>query len=171
MRIVLAVAALILLAALGGCGSGDENETTPAAVLEGLGRADFVDRADRICVEGRKRLILAGNRYFGDLPAGRQPSDAAVTAFAQREAIPILTRQYSRLRRLRPPAADRRGIERILDLADLGIRQLRSDPALLKRGSGVPPGLQRARQRAFLYGLGACGQPIQRPAAGSSLPR
>jgi hypothetical protein len=169
MRIVLAVAALILLAALGGCGSGDQNETTPAAVLEGLGRADFVDRADRICVEGRKRLILTGNRAFGDLPPNQKPSTAAVTAFANREAIPILTHQYQQVRELQPPAQDRKRIERILDLADQGIEQLRSDPTLLNRGSGVPPALQRARQQAFLYGLGACGQPIQRPAGGGSL--
>jgi hypothetical protein len=168
MRILLALAALVLLAALGSCGSGG-NETTPAAVLRGLGRADFVDRADQICVEGRKRLILAGNRAFGGLAADQKPSDAAVTAFANSKAIPILGNQYQRLRRLHPPAPDRDRIERILDLADQGIAQLRADPTLLNRGSGVPPALQRARQQAFLYGLGACGQPIQRPAGGGSL--
>jgi hypothetical protein len=167
MRTLLAIAALIVLAALCGCG-GDENKTTPAAVLQGLGRAAFVDKADRICVQGRKRLILTGNRAFGDLAADKKPSDVAVTAFAKSQAIPILTRQYQQLRELRPPAQDSKRIERILDLADQGIEQLRSDPTLLNRGSGVPPALQRARQQAFLYGLGACGQPIQRPAGAAS---
>ncbi len=167
MRSLLACAAIGLLAIPLGCGGG-AGQTIPAAVLSGLDRAAFVDRADRICVQGRKRLILAGNSYFGELPAGRDPSDAAVTEFANREAIPILIHQYARLRRLRPPAADRRRIARILDLAELGIRQLRSDPTLLNRGSGIPPGLQRARQLAFVYGLGACGQPIQRSAGGGS---
>jgi hypothetical protein len=166
MRTLLAVAALIVLALLCGCGS-DQNETTPAAVLQGLGRADFVDRADQICVQGRKRLILTGNRAFGDLAPEEKPSDAAVTAFANTQAIPILTRQYQQLRELHPPAQDRKQIERILDLADQGIEQLRTDPTLLNRGSGVPPALQRAREQAFLYGLGACGQPIQRPAGGA----
>ncbi len=156
-----------LLAAAPGCGGG-QNETTPAAVLSGLDRGAFVNRADRICVQGRKRLILTGNRYFGDLPAGQDPSNAALKTFANREALPILTRQYQQLRGLRPPAGDQDEIDRILALAELGIRQLRSDPSLLNRGSGVPPGLQRARQLAFVYGLGACGQPIERPAAGSS---
>jgi hypothetical protein len=129
-------------------------------VLSGLERGAFVDRADRICVQGRKRLIVTGNRYFG---GNQKPSDAAVTLYAKREAIPILTRQYGRLRQLRPPAGDARRIDRILDLAERGIAQLRSDPTLLNRGSGVPPGLQRARRLAFLYGLGACGQPFGRP--------
>jgi hypothetical protein len=169
MRTFLAVAALTPLAALCGCGSGDENKTTPPAVLQGLGRADFVDRADRICVQGRKRLILTGNRAFGDLAADQKPSSAEVTAFANQQAIPILTQQYQRLRQLQPPAGDRERIERILDLADQGIEQLRADPTILNRGSGVPPALQRARQQAFVYGLGACGQPIQRPAGGGSL--
>jgi hypothetical protein len=168
MRTLPAAAALILLAALVGCG-GDENKTTPAAVLQGLGRADFVDRADQICVQGRKRLILTGNRAFGDLASDQKPSNAEVTAFANRQAIPILTQQYQRLRQLQPPARDREGIERILDLADQGIEQLRSDPTILNRGSGVPPALQRARQQAFVYGLGACGQQIQRPPGGTSL--
>lgn len=169
MRLRFGFLALALLVVLGGCGGRGAGETTPPAVLEGLDRAGFVDRADAICVQGRKRLILAGNRYFGSLPDGRKLSDPAVTQFADREAIPILTRQYARLRGLRPPAGDRRRIDRILDLADSGIAQLRADPTLLNRGSGVPPGLQRARQQAFLYGLGACGQPIERPALGSSL--
>ncbi len=169
MRPLLAAAALTLLAAIWGCGSGGGNKTTPAAVLQGLGRADFVDRADQICVQGRKRLILAGNRAFGSLAPDQKPSDAAVTDFAKEQAILILTQQYQRLRQLDPPASDRKRIERILDLADQGIEQLRSDPTLLNRGSGVPPALQRARQRAFVYGLGACGQPIQRSAGGGSL--
>ena len=148
---------------LAACGS-DESKTTPAAVLQGLGRAEFVGKADQICVQGRKRLIVTGNRVFGDLGPNENPSDAAVTAFAHSQAIPILTQQYQRLRELKPPANDRAQIERILDLADQGIEQLRSDPTILNRGSGVPPALQQARQLAFQYGLGACGQPIERPA-------
>ena len=170
MRVLLAAAATATLLCAG-CGGSDENETTPAAVLQGLGRADFVDRADQICVQGRKQLILSGNRAFGDLAADQKPSNAAVTAFANQHAIPILSRQYARLRELTPPARDREEIEHILDLADQGIDQLRADPTILNRGSGVPPALQRARQQAFLYGLGACGQPIQRPAGGGSLQR
>ncbi len=79
MRPFLACAAIGLLAVPLGCGGG-AGETTPAAVLSGLDRGAFVDRADRICAQGRKRLILAGNRYFGDLPVDRDPSDAAATA-------------------------------------------------------------------------------------------
>ena len=157
----MATASIALMAA---CGDDSENETTPPEVLSSLTRGDFVDRADRICVQGRKQLILTGNRYFGGLPGETKPSDAAVIKFANREAIPILRSQYGRLRELRPPPGDERKINRILDLADLGIRQLQSDPTLLNRASGVPPGLQRARHQAFLYGLGACGEPIQRPA-------
>ena len=151
------------------CGDDGESETTPPEVLSGLTRGAFVDSADRICVQGRKRLILTGNRYFGDLPSDAKPSDAAVTAFANREAIPILARQYGRLRELRPPPGDERQIGRILDQAELGISQLRADPTLLNRGSGIPPGLQQAQQGAFEYGLGACGRPIERPAAGNGL--
>ena len=155
--------------ALTACGDDGEAETTPSEVLSGLTRGAFVDRADRICVQGRKRLILTGNRYFGELPSGVKPSDAAVTVFANREAIPILERQYGRLRELRPPPGDEREINRILDQAELGISQLRADPTLLNRASGVPPGLQLARQGAFVYGLGACGQPIERPTRATTL--
>lgn len=128
-----------------------------------MGRGAFVDRADRICTEGRKQLILTGNRYFGQLPADQDPSEAAVTRYAHREAIPILRREYGRLRELRPPSGDEATIDAILDLAERGISQLRSDPTVLNRESGVPPALEQARARAFRYGLGACGQPIERP--------
>jgi hypothetical protein len=158
-----------LLVAFLGCGGSDQQSTTPPEVFGALARSAFVDRADRICTQGRKRLILTGNRYFGDLPAGRDPSEAAVTAYARREAIPILRHQYGRLRELRPPSGDAQEINRILDLAERGIGQLQSDPTLLNRGSGIPPALERARHRAFLYGLGACGQPIERPTRGSDL--
>ncbi len=154
-----------LLAALAGCGGGSANQGSDAdAVSNALVHSAFVDRADRICTEGRKRLILSGNRYFGELAPEQKPSVAAVTAFAHREAIPILRHQYSKLRGLTPPPGDGKTIARILDLADQGIGQLRADPTLLNRGSGIPPALEQARQRAFLYGLGACGAQIQRPA-------
>jgi hypothetical protein len=151
-----------LLTALAGCGGGGQS-STPSAVAGALVHSAFVDRADRICSEGRKRLILTGNRYFGDLAPEQQPSDAAVTAFAQRKAIPILRHQYAKLRGLTPPPGDGKAIGRILDLAEAGIRQLQADPTLLNRGSGIPPALQRARHRAYLYGLGACGQALQAP--------
>jgi hypothetical protein len=106
-------------------------------------------------------LILSGNRYFGGLGAEQKPSVAAITAFAQREAIPILRHQYAKLRGLTPPPGDGKTIGRILDLADQGIRQLQADPTLLNRGSGIPPALEQARHRAYLYGLGACGQALQ----------
>src|SRR4051794_6907369 len=113
MRTLLAAVAVASLTGLIGCASSDQNKTTPAAVLQGLGRAAFVDRADQICVQGRKRLILAGNRAFGGLATDQKPSDAAAGAFANEQAIPILTRQYRRLRGLQPPAEDRKRIERI----------------------------------------------------------
>jgi hypothetical protein len=171
MRPASAFVCAVVLTAAAGCGSAGESSTTPPAVLSALGRGAFVDRADRICTQGRKQLILTGNRYFGDLPAGRDPSDAAVTEYAHREAIPILRHEYGRLRELRPPQGDAATINRILDLAERGIGQLRSDPTLLNRGSGVPPALEQARDRAFRYGLGACGQPIERPNAPSALNR
>jgi hypothetical protein len=152
-----------------GCGDDGESDATPPEVLSGLARGAFVDSADRICVQGRKRLILTWNRYFGDLSRGAKPGDAAVTAFANREAIPILERQYGRLRGLRPPPGDERQIGRILEQAERGISQLRADPTLLNRGSGIPPGLEQAQQGAFEYGLGACGRPIERPAAGNAI--
>jgi hypothetical protein len=156
-----------LLAALAGCGGGGRSSSTPSAVAGALVHSAFVDRADRICSEGRKRLILTGNRYFGDLPAGRDPSDAALSAYARREAVPILRHQYAKLRRLTPPPGDEKAIGRILDLADSGIRQLQADPTLLRRGSGIPPALERARSRAYLYGLGACGQAIEARTGGN----
>jgi hypothetical protein len=156
-----------ILALLAGCG-GDEEETTPPEVLSGLARGAFVDQADRICVQGRKQLILTGNRYFGGLPSEVKPSDTAVTRFADREAIPILERQYGRLRRLEPPPGDESEIARILDQAERGIEQLRADPTLLNRGSGIPPGLEQARNGAFQYGLGACGQPIESTTGGTA---
>jgi hypothetical protein len=157
-----------LLAALAGCGGGSSagSGSDQAALSGALVHSAFVDRADRICTEGRKRLILTGNRYFGDLPPEQKPSVAAVTAFAHREAVPILRHQYTKLRGLTPPPGDRKTIGRILDLADQGILQLEAEPTLLNRGSGIPPALERARHRAYLYGLGACGAQIQRPAAG-----
>jgi hypothetical protein len=150
-----------LLAVLAGCGSGGQSGSDADAVSKALVHSAFVDRADRICTEGRKRLILTGNRYFGDLAAEQKPSDAAITAFAHREAIPILRHQYAKLRGLAPPPGDEGAIGRILDLAEAGIRQLEADPTLLNRGSGIPPALQSARRRAYLYGLGACGQAIE----------
>ena len=165
LLLLFGIAALAVTA----CGGGEDSDTTPAEVLSGLTRGDFVLRADRICTQGRKHLILAANRHFGGLPSETKPSDAAVTTFSNRDAIPILRRQYARLRELDPPPGDEQQIARILDQAELGISQLQEDPTILNRGSGIPPGLQQARQGAFEYGLGACGQPIERPSKANDL--
>jgi hypothetical protein len=147
-----------------GCGGGSSDESSNAnAVSAALVHAAYADKADRICVQGRKRLILTGNRYFGDLRPEQKPSDAAVTAYARQQAIPILTHQYAKLRALTPPPGDQKTIDRILAFAETGIGQLRNDPTLLNRGSGIPPALQQARHQAFLYGLGSCGQALQSP--------
>jgi hypothetical protein len=163
----LALAALIVLA---GCGSSSSDQGSDAAAVQAaLVHSAFADRADKICVEGRKQLILTGNREFGDLSANQDPSDAAVAAYAKQHAIPILRAQYGKLQRLKPPRGDEKTIARILDLADQGIAQLQADPAILAHGSGIPPALERARQRAFVYGLGACGAQIEPPNSGSGL--
>jgi hypothetical protein len=154
---------LALLLAGVGCGSASQNSTVPTAVSTALVHAAFVDRADRICTQGRKRLILTGNRYFGNLPPNKDPSTAAVGAYSRQQAVPILKHQYARLRMLNPPPGDSATIDRILNLAEQGIRQLEMDPTLLNRGNGIPPGLQRARLGAYRYGLGACGQQIEVP--------
>jgi hypothetical protein len=163
-----AVLALLPLLSGIGCGGASQSSTVPTSVSGALVHAAFVDRADRICTRGRARLILTGNRYFGDLPPGRDPSPAAVAAYAHRQAVPILKHQYGRLQLLKPPPGDSGTVHRSLDLADLGIRQLEKDPTLLTRGSAVPPGLERARLRAYRYGLGACGEQIEIPTNGGT---
>src|SRR5438270_4375471 len=131
MRCAICAGLALLALAGSGCGGASPNSTVPASVSDALVHAAFVDRADRICTRGRGRLILTGNRYFGALPSGRSPSDKAVTTYARRQAVPILQHQYGRLQLLKPPPGDYRTVHRILDLADLGIRQLQRDPTLL----------------------------------------
>ena len=162
-----AVLALVTMATLGGCGNSSSGEGSDANALQGaLVHSAFVDRADKICSQGRTQLILTGNKAFADLGPNENPSDAAVSQYADQHAIPILRTQYGKLRRLTPPPGDEKTIAKILDLADQGIAQLQADPSILVHGSGIPPALEKARQRAFLYGLGACGAQIQRPAGG-----
>jgi hypothetical protein len=161
---------LALLAIVAGCGTDSSGEGSDAnAVQAALVHSAFADRADKICVDGRKQLILTGNKAFGHLPSNQDPSDAALAAFAKQHAIPILRTQYGKLRQLKPPPGDEKTVARILDLADQGIAQLQADPTILARRSGIPPALERARQRAFVYGLGACGAQIERPTSGSGI--
>jgi hypothetical protein len=157
----------MLLAFAAGCGnSSSDQDANAAALQDALVHSAFADRADKICSQGRSQLILSGNKAFANLGPNQDPSDAAVSAYAKQHAIPILRTQYGRLRQLKPPPGDRKTIGRILDLADQGIAQLQADPAILVHGSGIPPALEQARQRAFVYGLGSCGAQIQRPAGG-----
>jgi hypothetical protein len=159
----------VLLALAAGCGSSSEQSSNATALQNALVHSAFVDRADKICSQGRTQLILTGNKAFGSLPGDQNPSDAAVATYAKEHAIPILRTQYGKLRKLKPPPGDEKTVGRILDLADQGIAQLQADPSILIRGSGIPPALERARQRAFVYGLGSCGAQIQRPAGGGQL--
>ena len=103
MRLVALIAALGLVAAVGGCGSGDESEDGGAPARQEP--AAFQERAGRICSDVVDQMTALKGRTREALR--RAGDDPAKTARIDAREFRVFTKLVNRLReRLNPLAAD-----------------------------------------------------------------
>jgi hypothetical protein len=109
-------AALLVAAALAGCGGGSGNND--AAVTA----AEYRKQATRICEDANRRA-----------DALARPKDLAALRGYLDRTLEIVEQDTERLRRLRPPADLRAGHDAAVRAQDAAIRRLRSLRAELER--------------------------------------
>jgi hypothetical protein len=136
------------------------------ASLEPLTRAEFLERADRICGEARRDLEPLVPEFPEEVALDTLPGFAQTYA----EAVPILQRELEALRDLPPPEEDEETVERLLEEQERNVGALND-----ARGAAMKAdleGFRRAfdealeaaaafRETASEYGLEVCGQPVR----------
>lgn len=147
MRRVL-VFGLVVATAIGLVGT----TATAAPAKKPLTKQAYIKKADAICSQAGddidqviKDLGLSGKKV---------PTDAEFAEFVTR-SIDITRQEFVELRKLSPPKADAKKLDKLYDAVEAGLDQLEQDPTLL--GKGDPP-LKAAGKQAKAYGFKVCGQ-------------
>ncbi len=113
----LCVWSLLGAVALTGCGGGGSSHEQP------LSRAQFVSRANAICVTGEKRL-----------KALQKPTDIPGIATFMAAALPITEQAQTKLEALVPPASDQKRYARLLGIMGQAISKVSEDRSAAEAG-------------------------------------
>jgi hypothetical protein len=161
--VVAAVVALI-----GGCGGGDDEPATERQSTGGEAqrtaptKAEFIEQADEICAEAKRKLAPVSRA--GD--AKNERGDIEGAAGELRKAVRIADEQLNKLRGLTPPEADRAVLAKYFDTIAEQKGLIRRIADALEEGdeeqatalaSELDEGQQRAQGLAQGYGFKECG--------------
>jgi hypothetical protein len=131
------------VALVAGCGGGDNGIPTGD-----VSKAQYVERADRICADGDSEIQAAFRKRFGS----RQPPGRQLAAFVEEIVIPNIQGQIDKLRELEAPEVDADRIETIYETAQENLDEAEPEDYL---GDGQP--FAEANRLARAYGFEACG--------------
>ena len=149
-----ALAAVLAIATVAGCGGGDQPETFPAGVARPIAKVEFLAEADRICASTNARVEAAAD---GLVATGEQPPAGEVRRIVTRVVVPALEAEVRAIEALGAPASDRGQVEAIVAATERGIAQIEADPVAVL--DGPPPALREAGRLARAYGSRECGVP------------
>jgi hypothetical protein len=145
-------AALLAMLLVPAAGCGGESERQSPEPSGPPTKAEFLERADEICLSYESQIEAAGDELFA---RRRRPSPAEARDFASEVAIPKLREEIEAIRALGVPEGDEQPIEAILAAAARGIEQIRRNPEVLI--GAAPPALRKAGRLARRYGSRECG--------------
>jgi hypothetical protein len=159
MKRKLAGAAITMLVAglAGGCGGDDGTDTATTATAAGapLTKAEFVARANEICLATSEQISAAGARLRTARP-GKLPPEKQIEAFLSDTSLPAYDAMLGRLRDLTPPKRDEKTIDAFIGSLAGAIDTAKANPARYAKTSAADP-FDDANARAKAYGMKACG--------------
>jgi hypothetical protein len=149
-KFVQIAAALASVAALGACGGSSSS-------YKGLSKADFVTQAEAICTAGNTKIAKISAQF-----GSKEPTIAQFKSAYINQLIPIFHSEVTDLRALKPPAADRDTIKKMLDELSTGVDQAKAEVEGAKTQAELgtikePAGMKTASAAARAYGLAVCG--------------
>jgi hypothetical protein len=137
----VAIAGLLIA----GCGSSGSGSTKSTATVPAITKAELVAKANAICTSGNGPLIAAAGKLAGN------PSRAEVAGIVRSAYVPAIEAQIRAIRALGVPAGEQAIVTRMLKLAQVDLKKLKSNPALVN--TDVFGGFAKV---AHPYGLTAC---------------
>jgi hypothetical protein len=156
-RIAIIIGLLVLAASIatgcGGGGSGNEGDqgTVAAAELPDP-RAEFIQQAERICLDAESRqldrLKQFGKRYGNP----RQASEVKIIRLA---GLPPLQTEEKELGRLKPPKHGSADAVAFIREFGKALKEVEANPTALLSGSPFATAKEKAKRYGFKY----CGGP------------
>jgi hypothetical protein len=162
MKRKLAGAAITMLVVAGlvaGCGgdSGGNGATTTAAGGAPLTKAEFIARADAICLATVARIRAgAATLRAEEAKSRRLPPADQIARFLEKTSLPAYDDMLDKLRDLTPPKRDEKAIDAFVGSLAGAIDTAKADPAKYAKTSARDP-FDDANARAKRYGMKACG--------------
>lgn len=151
-----AVAVLILLLVIAGCGSSASGGETEEAAPR-LSRQALVNRLGDICQAHTDQQVIEIQHY--ERTHGI-PSEKATGAQLEQELVrvilPIVHDTIQDVRQLRPPAGDEAKLEAFIEALEDGVATSKKDPSWIATGDFEP--FMRAREAAGALKAYYCGQ-------------
>ena len=149
-----ALAILVSLALLGGCGDDDGNgEASGASDGSVSSQEQFVNEANETCEEFRERIQKEVQKALEAKPK-EQPSPQQL---GNEVVAPAFEEQARELRALQPPPNDTKQVEKIADSIRGIADTIRNDLSSYTTGPGGRL-TKEAEQLAGAYGLTSCGR-------------
>ncbi|HEV2858409.1 MAG TPA: hypothetical protein VGW80_08410 [Solirubrobacterales bacterium] len=149
----LAVAGILLLLALAGCGGSDEGATAGTAAT--LSKAEFLKKANAICERGTDRIDAAYGRAGEHVPKGAENEDFMNEA-AARIVIPVRREELRKIRALGLPAGNEETIEAFLVALKEGIERGERNHPSLRASGGASYAFEKAYKIANKHELSSC---------------
>jgi len=140
--------ALIITLVAAGCGSSSKtSSTTKPIAATAISKAEFVKRANAICVKGNAASKAAAAKL------GAKPSESEIVTFVRSTEVPAVQAQIDAIRALGAPPGDRATIAQMLKLAEGAVKEVRIQPTVISSGVDVFSAFARV---AHPYGLTSC---------------
>lgn len=145
---IFIVAAILLAALIGGCGSDDEGNTTA------LTQAEFIKQADDICARVDREQISGFESY-----AKKNPQDASTTSGQEKiigeVGLPPIKLEAEELNELGVPEGDEEQVEAIVAGIEDALSEAEDDPLSMTREPGGGPFVE-VNKLALSYGMKSC---------------
>jgi len=148
---LIGVAAIAAIVA--GCGSSDDETTSP------LTKAQLIAQADAICKTGNAEIESEFEAFAkkNNIDENEEPSKAQQAELSETILVPNVSNQAEEIRDLAAPSADEDEISAMLDSLDEGVEEVEANPQAPFE-SNQPNPFGPANKIAKEYGLKVCGQ-------------
>ncbi len=159
LRQLSAALALTVVAAVGlwGCGgSGDPSDSSTAISTSELSKAQFVKRAEAICVQESTPILPALYKYSEAHPASSKKGDEKAFSDGLRKIIPpAIQAMADEIRKIGAPSGDEEKIEAFLAALEKDGSAIANDPAMAS-SEELDSKFRRSGKLASEYGIAGC---------------
>jgi ethanolamine utilization protein EutP (predicted NTPase) len=151
---ILLIAGIAIVAALAGCGGGDDSGGTESVTTSSLSKAQFIKKASAACRQERRGLVAEASAYLGK-HSSDGPRPVVIADMGKAVMAPTVEAEVAAVRKLGAPAGDEEEVEAMLAADEKGIEEVKD----LKEAKSIYQVVRHfyaASELFKAYGFSAC---------------